>query len=215
MMYQTITMPSLSEEVKMPRAKSRAYATCDVRKSSHLVILGLPQSGVSILNDAFSGSSTMSKNPHPVDKTLSMDTPIDKINDLALPHLEEDVDSWDARNRYETSRRTKRKIPNWIQHGVDENNIDPSRMNAFRTRAEKFVREHRVLTADPRTSLLSESWRSVLGNSHVCIHVLQSPLEFGESMQRFSHLGRVSLSEWSRIWEVYVRDVRILIISLT
>ena len=86
---------------------------------------------MSILNDAFSESSTMSKNPHPVDKTLSMDTPIGKINDLLLPHLEEDVDSWDARNRYETSRRTKRKIPNWIQHGVDENNIDPSRMNVF------------------------------------------------------------------------------------
>ena len=173
-------MSSVREEVKMPRAKSRAYATCDVRKSSHLVILGLPQSGVSILNDAFSESSTMSKNPHPVDKTLSMDTPIGKINDLALPHLEEDVDSWDARNRYETSRRTKRKIPNWIQHGVDENNIDPSRINVFRTRAEEFVREHRVLMADPRTSLLSESWRSV-PVILMCIHVLQSPLEFGES----------------------------------
>ena len=216
MMYHTITMPSLREEVKTPRAESIAYATCDTRlKSHHLVLLGLPQSGVSILNDAFSNSAKLSKNPHPVDKTLSIDTSIGKINDLVLPLLPEDIDSWNVRNRYETSRHTKRKIPKWIQHGVDENNIDPSRINVFRTRAEEFVREHRVLMADPRTSLLSESWRSILGNSHVCIHVLQSPLEFGESMQRFSHLGRVSLSEWSRIWEVYVRDVRILIISLT
>ena len=168
------------------------------------MLLGLPQSGVSILNDVF-GSNTASEIPHPVDKTMMVDTPIGKINDVALPDRQEDDDSWNVRNRYESSRGTERKIPNWIYHGIEEENIDRDRMNVFRKRAEKFIRERRVLTADPRTSLLSESWRSILGNSHICVHVLQSPLEFGESMQRFSHLGRVSISEWSHIREVYVR----------
>jgi hypothetical protein len=209
-MYQTMNIDSDNNTLIRKEVLETTFAveTCSNTVNRRAVFLGLPQSGISILNDMFSRCAECIES-HPVDSSLIVDTPIGKVNELALKY--EIDDSWDVRNKYDQHETNRdRKIPNWIQHGFQENHIPQSVLDAFQYQAEKLVRENNLLLADPRTSLLSKHWRSVLGDSHVCIHVLQSPLDFGESMQRYSHLGRVSLSEWSQIWEVYVRRSNVL-----
>lgn len=196
------------------------------------VLLGMPQSGLPTVREYLKESGAMrvrddpSRNnviSHPVEPLLTIDKDVHDINSILL-----DIDyvaastratRWLDTNRFENrplpdrDEVTERLAPDWVSYGFDSRDVSPQLASAFHAKAEAYVQKMTArrgdwILSDPAVHLTAPFWAASLrGVGHVvCVRVVRSPLGFAESMLPFARHGRLSLREWSHVWESYARQ---------
>lgn len=196
------------------------------QSGSNLVRDYLSLCGLSIAGYAREDESKTTRS-HEVDDALRISKEWDAVNEVVLgPRKIEGTDErgWLDRNTFRvrsasSSTTSARLTPAWLHYGFDASRANGDRPGVranFRELAARMIERATSsgggsssnvawVLADPDLHHSAPLWDAVLPRSRVCIHIVRSPTSFAESMFRFASKGRMSVGEWSHVWEVTLR----------